>query len=89
MFEVPSDAPLLLPSALTGVLPLRQWQAEELQAKRDAMEAANEQMPRSLVNLLALLPCLAVVVVQDALELIDEFPQPLAHQLLLGNATFR
>lgn len=46
-------------------------------------------VPQSLSNWLKLLPVLTVVVVQDALELADEFPGLLAHKLLLENETFK
>lgn len=65
-------------------------QAADLQSAHDELEAAADQkVPQSLRNWLALLPMLTVVVVQDALELAEAYPRPLAHQLLLGDAQFR
>lgn len=67
-----------------GTLQLKDWKAAEAE-----MRSRKEEVPVSLTELLKAVPYLAVVVVQDALELAEEFPQPLAHQLLLKEPTFR
>ena len=53
------------------------------------MAASNKRVPTSARNLELLFPYLASVVVQDALELAEDFPANPVHAMLLENSTFR
>lgn len=64
-------------------------QMKQLEDVVKRMQASKQSVPTSVHQLLDLLPYLAVVVVQDALELAEKFPTAHAHKLLLENITFK
>jgi hypothetical protein len=61
----------------------------EFRQKVEAALAAHAQVPQAALGFVRLVSYLMHVVVQDSLELAEEFPDNPVHKLLLQNALFR
>lgn len=64
-------------------------QREQLETTAQEMRENKHQVPPSVDQLLHLIPYLAVVVIQDALELAEQYPTAHAHKILLNHSTFK